>query len=257
MRFTLARMTLLLLVLGAISAWAGPPYLTDDPEIPPPNGWEINVPFILERIPGETDFETPLFDINYGTPTNWVIPHVQLKLEIPVALVAHDHAGLVGGFGDMLVGVKWPFLEEQGWRPLVGIYPQLLVPTGSQSRGLGEGKTGWAFPLLAEKNWGKWTLYGNVGFVLQNATDQRNYWYEGICLNRMITDTLQLGVEIVENSPPPTEGYHNLAFNVGGSWKMSNHLNLLFSGGRSIYGETDYMAYFGIQFELGSAPPEH
>ena len=35
-------------------AQAGPPFVTDDPEPPPPAGWEINVPFILERTPGTT-----------------------------------------------------------------------------------------------------------------------------------------------------------------------------------------------------------
>jgi hypothetical protein len=47
---------------------AGPPFVTDDPELPPPGGWEINVPFILERTPGETEMNAPLFDLNYGLP---------------------------------------------------------------------------------------------------------------------------------------------------------------------------------------------
>jgi hypothetical protein len=80
---------------------------------------------------------------------------------------------------------------------------------------------------------------------------QPNYWYEGLSINREISKRLELGAEIAYNSPPPTEGYSNLAFNLGGTWKMSEHLNLLFSAGRSIQGETRFMAYLGIQFELG------
>ena len=118
---SIARTAPFLVLLAATAAWAGPPFLTDDPEIPPPRGWEINVPFILERIPGETDMETPLFDINYGMPAMYGLPHVQLKLEIPVAVVAKSGGGAEAGSGDMLLGVKWPFLEEQGWRPTVGV----------------------------------------------------------------------------------------------------------------------------------------
>ena len=55
-------------------AQAGPPFVTEDPEPPPPGGWEINVPFIIERTSGETDMNTPLFDLNYG------LPNIQLKL---------------------------------------------------------------------------------------------------------------------------------------------------------------------------------
>jgi len=242
-----------LVLLAATAAWAGPPFLTDDPEIPPPHGWEINVPFILERTRGETDMEAPLFDINYGMPAMYGLPHVQLKLEIPVEVATRDGGGTEAGSGDMLLGVKWPFLKEQGWRPTVGIYPQFLVPTGDHSRGLGEGGPAYALPVLAEKHWGKWTAYGNVGYVVQAANDERNYWYEGVSINREVNERLELGGEIMENSPPPTEGYSNLAFNLGGTWKINEHFNLLFSAGRSIRGDTKFMAYLGIQMELGGA----
>jgi len=38
-----------------------------------------------------------------------------------------------------------------------------------------------------------------------------------------------------------------LAFNVGGTWKLNEHLNVLFSGGRDIVGDTHAMAYIGLQ----------
>jgi hypothetical protein len=38
-----------------------------------------------------------------------------------------------------------------------------------------------------------------------------------------------------------------VAFNVGGTWKLTKHLNLLFSGGRDIVGDTHEMAYIGLQ----------
>jgi hypothetical protein len=47
----------------------GPPFVTDDPEPPPPGGWEINVPFIVERSRGKTEMDAPLFDLNYGLRT--------------------------------------------------------------------------------------------------------------------------------------------------------------------------------------------
>ena len=62
------------------SVQCGPPFVTDDPEPPPPGGWEINVPFILQRVPGETEMDAPLFDLNYG------LPEVQLKLEFPIEM---------------------------------------------------------------------------------------------------------------------------------------------------------------------------
>src|SRR5512140_3752537 len=95
------------LLLAIDFSQAGPPFVTDDPEPPPPGGWEINVPFILERTPGRTEMDSPLFDLNYG------LPNVQLKLEIPIAVVHDDGDGTRAGAGDLLIGVKWRFLNNE------------------------------------------------------------------------------------------------------------------------------------------------
>jgi hypothetical protein len=237
-------------VFGLLTAqvgWAGPPFVTDDPEIPPPGGWEINIPFILERTRSTTDMNAPLFDINYG------LPHVQLKVEVPVEVVHKNGDGTDAGIGDILPGVKWVFLDEQGWRPMLAIYPQIELPTGDHRRGLGEGKPAYILPILAEKNWGKWTVYGNVGYVVQTADGERNYWYEGVSVNREVNERLELGAELFGNSPITSEGRSDIAFNLGGTWKMSEHLNLLFSAGRSISGDIDFMTYVGVQIVTGQA----
>jgi hypothetical protein len=222
-------------------ARAGPPFVTDDPEPPPPGGWEINVPFILERTPGTTEMDAPLFDLNYG------LPEVQLKLEFPVRVVCEDGNGTEAGPGDLLTGVKWRFLNNEQSQLQFGIYPQLLLPTGDHARGLGDGGSAFVFPLLAQKNWDRWTFYGNIGFWWQTAAETRNYVYAGAVLEREINERLTLGAELFGNSPKERGGRFDFAFNLGGKWKMSNHVNLLFAGGRDIVGDTNAMAYIGLQ----------
>ena len=39
----------------------------------------------------------------------------------------------------------------------------------------------------------------------------------------------------------------DVAFNIGGSWKLNKHINLLFTGGRDIVGDTRAMCYVGLQ----------
>ncbi|HZA38497.1 MAG TPA: transporter [Candidatus Baltobacteraceae bacterium] len=224
-----------------VSIQAGPPFVTDDPEPPPPGGWEINVPFIIERTPGETEMNAPLFDLNYG------LPNTQLKLEIPVEIIHDDSDGTVSGAGDLLVGVKWRFLNKEQSQLQVAIYPQLLVPTGDHTRGLGQGGSAFVFPLLAQKNWDKWTLYGNVGYWWQAGAETRDYVYAGAVLEREINERLTLGMELFGNSPKERGRRSELAFNVGGSWKLGKHFNLLFAGGRDLVGDTTAMAYIGLQ----------
>jgi hypothetical protein len=229
-------------LLAISSAQAGPPFVTDDPEPPPSGGWEINVPFIIERTPGKTEMDSPLLDFNYG------LPNVQLKLEFPIKIVHEDSDGTAAGAGDLLLGVKWRFLNNERSRLQLGIYPQLLLPTGDHARGLGDGRPAFVLPLVAQKNWDKWTLYGNVGFWWQTAAETRNYVYAGAVLEREINQRLTLGIELFGNSPKERGGRSDVAFNLGGTWKMSKHSNLLFAAGRDIVGDTTATGYIGLQF---------
>lgn len=90
--------------------------------------------------------DAPLFDVNYG------LPDVQLKLEIPVKIVQEDSNGTVAGAGDLLLGVKWRFFNNEKSQFQLGAYPQLLLPTGDHARKLGEDRTGFVLPLLAQKS---------------------------------------------------------------------------------------------------------
>jgi Putative MetA-pathway of phenol degradation len=221
---------------------AGAPFVTDDSEPPAAGGWEINVPFILERTPGTTDMTAPLFDLNYG------LPGIQLKLAVPVKIVHEDSSGTVAGIGDTLIGVKWRFFNSKKSQLELAISPQLLVPSGDHARGLGDGGTAFTLPLAAQKTWDKWTLYGNVGFWWRTGAETRNYFYASAVLEREISKRLTLGVELFGNPPTEPGGGSDVGFNVGGSWKLRKHVNVLFTAGRDIVGDKTALAYIGLQF---------
>ncbi len=114
--------------------------------------------------------------------------------------------------------------------------------------GLGDGRPAYVLPLLAQKSWAKWTLYGNLGYWWQTATGTRDYWYSGAVLEREINERLSLGAELFGNTPKERGGRADVAFNVGGTWKLSTHVNMLFAAGRDIIGDTRAMIYLGLQF---------
>lgn len=220
---------------------AGPPFVTDDPDVPPAGGWEINIPFTLQRTPGTTDMQAPLFDLNYG------LPNIQLEFDVPVAVVQDDRRGIAAGLGDILLGIKWRFFGDEHSHIRLGTYPQVFAPTGYAKSGLGSGRPTYELPLLAEKSWDKWTLYSEVEYWLQTAPGQKNYWFAGAVVQHDITDRLSLGVELFGNTQKQSGTRPDVAFNIGGSFKLMEHLNLLFSGGRDIYGDTKAMLYLALQ----------
>ena len=46
----------------------------------------------------------------------------------------------------------------------------------------------------------------------------------------------------------PLRFFCEVAFNLGGTWELRKHINLLFAVGRDIVGDTRAMAYIGLQF---------
>ena len=82
----------------------------------------------------------------------------------------------------------------------------------------------------------------------QTAAEERNYSYAGAVLEREINERLTLGAELFGNSPKERGSRSDVAFNAGGAWNLSKHVNLLFAGGRDIVGDRSAMGYIGLQF---------
>jgi len=239
---------LLVSVIVTTAAQAGPPFVTDDPETPPLHGWEINVPFTLEHETAESVLEAPLFDINYGLTAT-----VQLMVEFAFLHATLGENRTEHGLSDTGVGVKWRFLEEGPQAPQIAVYPQVVIPTGGSRRGLGEGKASYVLPLIAQKSWGRWTMFGNVGAVLQSRPGSRDFWFQGLVLVREVSPCLELGLEEYGNSPADRDEPSSLGFNLGGTWKVAHTVGVLFSAGRTVRGEQATTVYLGIQLLLGGA----
>ncbi len=71
------------------------------------------------------------------------------------------------GLGDMELGVKYRFLHEIETTPQAAVFPIVLLPTGNDKKGLGEGYVQVLLPLWIQKNWGPWTIYGGGGYGIK------------------------------------------------------------------------------------------
>lgn len=76
----LEALVLLWLCLCSSGAWAGPPFLTDDPQTVDFQHWELYVASVDFKTTGGWVGDGPHVEINYG-----VVPNVQLHLIAPVA----------------------------------------------------------------------------------------------------------------------------------------------------------------------------
>src|SRR5256884_6359931 len=98
----------------------GPPMITDDPGTPGNGKWENNFAIAFEHRPGETAYEVPAIDLNYGLGE-----HIQLTLQTAPVLLKRSGHGLIGGLGGTEAAAKWRFLHAATSGSGMFIFPRL------------------------------------------------------------------------------------------------------------------------------------
>ena len=239
-------LTLLLALAGVLVAdqgWAGPPFLTDDPEPVEVKHWEFYAgsQWTVERHAAAGTL--PHLEVNYGA-----LPGLQLHAIVPAAFNWTSGAAAKYGIGDTELGAKLRFVDEVegGWRPQVGVFPLIILPTGSKKRGLGEGGVQALVPLWVQKSFGPWTTYGGGGLHL--APDG-NAVVLGWLLQRAFSEAIVIGAEAFVTIPWSGEPVQ-VQLNLGAVINVSEHHHLLLSVGPSFRTDAIGQAYFAYQLTI-------
>ncbi len=236
-------LVLLWLGLLPLEAWAGPPFLTDDPQPVDFEHWELYVASIDFATKDGGVGDGPHVEINYG-----VVPNVQLHVIAPVAYSSPAVGTGHYGYGDTELGVKFRFVQESKCVPMVGVFPLLEVPTGSAREGLGTGRVHALLPVWLQKTWGPWTAYGGGGYGINPGAGLQNYGFVGGVLQCQVAKPVLVGAEVYHQTASVVGARGDTAFNVGTVVDLSEAHHLLFSAGRSIDGPTNFQCYFAYQF---------
>jgi hypothetical protein len=225
---------------------AGPPFVTDDPEPVDYQHWEINIASQSIATPAGWSGTAPHLDMNYG-----LMPDVQLSLFAPMAYSAPSVGPAHYGYGDTQLAVKWRFFESADHTAEAAIEPQLNIPTGRESSGLGNGHPQGFLPLWLQKNLDDWTMYGGGGYGINSGAGNENWSLAGLVVQRQIAKNFALGAEVYHLTPTVIGQRADTAFNVGTVIDFSERDHLLFSVGRSIDGPTDFQLYVAWQITIG------
>jgi hypothetical protein len=239
----------LCLFLIASPVFAGPPFLTDDPETLEYQNWEFYVASQYANDKDGVSGTAPHIELNYG-----VLPNVQLHLIVPSVFDKPRGGPTLYGPGDAELGVKYRFIQEGDYIPMVGVFPILHLPTGNQNRGLGNGDPQLFLPLWLQKSLGPWTSYGGGGYWLNPGTDNKNFWFFGWLLQRDITEWLTVGGEIFYQTPSTRDGDYQTGYNLGSIINFTDNHHFLLSAGSDIRGPNLFRCY--VAYLLTWGPPE-
>lgn len=231
-------------MLAPSLAWAGPPFLTDDPEPTDTGHWEIYEPLIEAEGRGAEFEGVVAAEFNYGAA-----PNLQLTVEIPFAY-SNDTTGMNWGTGDIAISAKYRFYNDERAGFSIAAFPGLTLPTASN--GMGRGKVTALLPIWVQKNSGPWSVFGGGGYAINPGAGNRNYWTGGIAVSRQVTPRLLLGLEAGRKGADTVGGDGSTSLGIGAILQLRVPFRLIASGG-PVFLDSGGAAGFHALLALGLA----
>jgi hypothetical protein len=147
------------LILTAWEARAGHPLGTEDAATIGKGNLEVECN--CERSHDREGNRTTSVGNNY---TLGLFPKTELEMSFAYLFLQPDAASPNRrGFGDTRVTLKTSFHDGTGWMPALGIKAGVLLPTGDETTGLGDGRTDGLLTLIADWESGNIKVHANAG----------------------------------------------------------------------------------------------
>lgn len=236
----------LAIVLMVSHAWAGPPFLTNNPEPVSYKNTQLILFEFSDKTPTYTNIQAPFLEVDYG-----LLPQLEVNMTLGIdSNISQPYHQNGMGFSDIELGMTYRFLQETEYLPQIGFLPAIFIPTGESYRGLGNGHTYYQLCLWGQKTLRTWTVSFGGGYVYNHAATAFNYWISGLLLQKNVNSALTLGAEIYYQGATYQGIPSTTIANVGGTYNFTTRTALLFSAGHSVKGMQDVVTYVGLQWCL-------
>ena len=219
-------------------AFAGPPYLSDDPEPTDYKHFEIytfsNGTVTQTGTSGEAGI-----DFNYGAA-----PNLQLTAVLPAGYAFGGVSPNVGGLGNVELAAKYRFLTQDTAGIDAAFFPRVFLPSGSDA--IGTQHTSLFLPLWLEKDWDKWSTFGGGGCELNRGGVSQDFCEMGLVVTRQVTPKLQLGMEIFHQTPDTIGGAALTSLGMGARYDLNDNIHLLGYLARGVenVNQTDQLTWY-------------
>jgi hypothetical protein len=230
-------------LLIAAPAVAGPPYQTDDPEPTELRHWEIYNFLTFDGHGGDYDGAAG-FDLNYGAARG-----LQLTATLPLAFERTRPGTAHLGAGDLELGAKYRFIDDQegGWQ--AAVFPRVIMPTAAHD--LGGRHARLLLPLWVQKDLGSTSVFGGGGFEINPGSGNRDFWQAGIAVTHDFSTSTALGAEVAWQSRDTQDGTSSTGVNVGLIQKLGGPYSLLLAAGPIFSGgEASYHGYAALSLNF-------
>jgi hypothetical protein len=208
----------LVLALPGRPTYAGPPYISDDPEPTDTGHFEI-YGFTSGTATRNSTAAQAGIDFNYGA-----LPNLQVTVVLPAAFSQSTGENMQLGLGNIQFAAKYRFLHQESFGLDVAFFPRLFMPAGTSA--VGNATPSLFLPLWLEKDWGKWSVFGGGGCTISTDPGQ-SFCQAGAVVTRQVLPGLQLGLEAAWQSANAEGTLSTAGIGLGARYDLSKHAHLL------------------------------
>lgn len=231
--------------LFPFSAQCGAPFQTDDPGVLAGGHVDLLAFYQSTLAADARSGNAPGVELHVG-----MTHAAEIDFASSLAFSTTSGSGTRRGYGDTTIGLKYMLMPETDRLPLVSLVPKVTLATGNADRGLGNGGTRVLVGVAAQKSVGTFVTYGNVAYVVNEGSGNRDFWFAGWEAQRQLSDHWIVGAELFASGAQVAAQRGSAGFNVGGYYLLDERDQALFSLGRGLSNvhETNRVsAYVGYQ----------
>ncbi len=155
-------------------AFAAMPLTTDDAYTVERGEFQVETGVDLTRQDNHDREVGPSVTLSYG-----LLERMDVTVGSSYLFVNPAEGKNENGIGDTEVRLKYHLVDQKGWIPHFAVSGMLKIPTASDSKGLGSGKTDFGLNAIFTWNLSKrWQLYSNLGYTFigeHHAENEFNY----------------------------------------------------------------------------------
>ena len=208
----------LLAAAMASPAYAGPPFLSDDPDPTPHGEYEIYLFAAANTGSDEVEGDYGL-DFNYGAG-----PDLQLTMAAPISFEDPDGGDFQSGLGNIELAAKYRFLHQESFGWDVAVFPRVFLESPSS---VGEQHASFLLPIWIGREDGAWSTFGGGGCAINRGGESEDYCIAGWAVNREVTSNFHLGGEVFHQTADTKDGEASTVLGAGVTYDVSENLHLL------------------------------
>jgi hypothetical protein len=175
------------------NGYAGRPLTTDDAYTVEKGKFQVETGFDLTRQDNHDREFIPTVTLTYG-----LFERMDMGVGGAYLFVHPDEGKKENGFGDTALKIKYRLVDQEDWIPSFAVSGTLIIPTASESKGLGSGKMDLNLNTIFTWNLGKrWQFYANSGYTFIGEHGANNEFNYSIAGQFLLSDKWALVGEIV------------------------------------------------------------